>query len=754
MKGDVIKNGVVGKTKPVRDAIQKVTGEIRYVGDMKLPHMLHAKVLFSTVAHGKIRKIDTSKAEALPGVRAVVCYKDAPKVRYNSNGEDRNDFPSEMIFEDHVRYVGDKVAAVAADTPKIAEQAVKLIEVEYEELPFYLDPEEAMKEGAAPIHENGNILQEVHMSSGDVDQAFQDAYRVYERRFTLPAVHHSAMEPHGCIADYSADGKLTIYTPTQDTFGQRDNLQRIFGLPMNKIRVVNPVMGGGFGGKIDLITEPVAALLSMKTRKPVKLVYTRAEAIASSRTRHGMVVYNKMGVDREGNITALDIKAIVNAGAQTSCTMSVTWAMGGKIFKNLKTKNIRFHGIPVYTNTEPAGAMRGFGSPQAFFGEQCMINTIAKDLGISVAKMQMRNLVEPFDVDPGNQSSHGNARVRKCLEKGMELLEYEDAMKEQELSKKENGRYRIGVGIACGAHGNGLYGIMPDTTAVTIKMNEDGSATLMTGVSDMGNGSVTVQIMVASETLGIPMEKFACVQADTEATMFDMGAYASRGTFVGVSAALKTARKVREVLAEEASKLLEVPAEDLEFANEEVFSVRDESKRATLKEVMTHAMKVTQRDVCISETFASSAAPMSYGAHLVKVQVDTQTGEVQPLKYVSVHDIGKAINPGNLEGQMQGGIQMGLGYALTEEIRRDPKTGKVQNATYKKYQIFRADKMPEIKVAMIEDNEESGPFGAKSIGECAVVPSPGAVVNAVSNALDCEFMDIPLTPERVLKAIK
>ncbi|MCD8241979.1 MAG: molybdopterin-dependent oxidoreductase [Lachnospiraceae bacterium] len=748
-----IKNGVVGSTHPIRDAVAKVTGSLRYTADMKLPHMLYGKILFSPIAHGKIRSIDVSAAEALPGVRAVVCYKDAPQVRYNSNGEDKNDFPSEMVFENVVRYVGDKVAAVAADTLQIAEKAVRLIKVEYEELPFYLDPEDAMQEGAYPIHENGNVLQEVNLSSGDVEEAFTHAYRVYERRFVLPAVHHSALEPHACIADYSVDGKLTVYTPTQDVFGQRENLRRIFGLSMNRIRVINPAMGGGFGGKIDLIGEPVAALLSMKTLRPVKIVYTRTEDIPSSRTRHAMIVYNKIGVDKTGFITALDIKAVVDAGAQMSCTMSVTWAMGGKVFKNLKTPNVRFRGIPVYTNKTPAGAMRGFGSPQAFVGEQCMINTIAKDLGISVAEMQMKNLVEPYDRDPGNGSSHGNARVRDALKKGMELMDYEQALEEQEASRRAGGRYRIGVGISCGAHGNGLHGIMPDTTGVMIKLNEDGSATLMTGVSDMGNGSVTTQILVASEILGIPAERFACVQADTESTLFDLGAYASRGSYVSAGAALKVAKEVRAILAEEAGKLLEVPPDELEFANETVFCREDAARKATIAQVVQYAMSETQRDICAADTFASFDSPMSYGAHLAKVQVDLETGEVKPLKYVSVHDIGKALNPGNLEGQMQGGVQMGLGYALTEEILRDEK-GKVKNPNFRRYHIFNAAEIPEVKVAMIEETENTGPFGAKSIGECAVVPSPGAVVNAISNATDCKFLELPVTPERIRKALE
>ena len=746
-------NGVVGETHPVRDAALKVTGRLQYVDDMYPMNMLYGKILFSPVAHANIKSIDTSKAEALKGVRAVVCYKNSPQTEYNCNGEDRNDLPNEKLFDSRVRYVGDRVAAVAADTKEIAEAAIKLIEVEYEELPFYLEPEDAMEDGAYPIHENGNILQVVELSAGDVENAWKDCYKAYERTYCLPQIYHSTMEPHGCIADYDYTGKLTVITPTQDAFGQRFNLQRIFGIPMNKIRVVNPAMGGGFGSKIDLITEHVAALLAMKTMRPVKLILNRREDIAGGRTRHSMHVKDKIGVDREGNIIALDIEAIVNAGAQTSCTMSVVWAMGGKVFKNLKTKNIHFKGIPVYTNTTPAAAMRGFGSPQAFFGEQCLINTIAKDLKIPVAEMQMKNIVEPRDCDPGSGEPYGNARVRDALKKAMELMEYEDAVKEQEKTAKENSRYRIGVGIGIGSHGSSLYGIMPDTTGCMIKMNEDGTATLYTGVSDMGNGSVTTSVLIASEILGMKPDDFAVIQTDSEAVMWDVGSYASRGTFVGGGAALKAAKKVRSLLAEQAGKLLEADPSKMEFKDRRVFIKDDPDKSASLAEIMDFAKEKSNTDIVAAETFSTYAGPMCYGVHICKVEVDMETGKVKPLRYVSVHDVGKAINPGNLQGQQQGGIHMGLGYALTEAVTRDEK-GKITCLDLNKYHILRASEMPEIRTGVIEEIESSGPFGAKSIGECAVVPSAPAVVNAVSNAVDREFFETPLTPERVLAAIR
>ena len=347
MSCEIPKNGMIGKSVPVRDAAMKVTGQMRYVADMKLPGMLYAKILFSPVPHARIKSIDTTQAQALEGVHAVVCYKDSPKNRYNGNGEDKDINPSELVFDQTVRFVGDKVAAVAADTEEIARKALSLISVEYEELPFYLDPEEAMKEDAYPIHQGGNIIMESNNSGGDVDGAIRDADHVFRHRYEMPAVNHCSLETHVSIAEYDADGKLTVWTPTQDAFGQRINLQRIFELPMSKIRVISPVMGGGFGGKIDLVTEPVTALLAIKTGRPVKMVYNRTEEFCCTRTRHAAKVDLTMAVKKDGTITAADETMILNAGAHTSATMSVCWAAGGKFYKLLKTRNMRCRGIPV-----------------------------------------------------------------------------------------------------------------------------------------------------------------------------------------------------------------------------------------------------------------------------------------------------------------------------------------------------------------------------------------------------------------------
>lgn len=745
------KQGKIGAGLPIRDAALKVTGRLRYTADMKLPHMLYGKVLFSPVAHGKIRRIDLSKARALPGVRAAVCWQNAPDVFFNSCGEEIDGTKNEKIFDSIVRYVGDKVAAVAADTPQIAEQALKLIEVEYEELPFYLDPEEAMKAEAFPIHEGGNVAEVVRQNAGDVDAAMEEADRVFEGRYTLPAIHHGAIETHGALADYDSDGKLTVWSPNQDAFAHRMNLSRIFGIPMSKVRVVVPAIGGGFGGKIDMVVEPVAALLAIQTGRPVRIEYSRREDIPSSRTRHEMVVYLKTGVKADGTIIAQDFNVVINAGAHAGGTSSVVWAMSGKLFRLTKTPNIRFTGTSVYTNTTPAGAMRGFGSPQEFFAQQRQMNEIAKALGMSILDLELKNLMGPQGRDPRDQSPLGHTRPVDCVQRGAELFGWEAALAEQEETK--HARFRIGVGMAAAAHGNGVYGVRPDTTGIIIKMNEDGSAVLYSGCCDMGNGSVTLQQQIASEILGIPMNSIACVQADTDTTLYDMGNYSSRGTFVSGSAAVKVAGQVRDALLKEAAQLLETPSEGIALEDGTAYCLDCPEKSASIGDLVMHARRVNQRDIVCADTFASNAMAVSYGAHFVKVRVDTVTGEIKVLEYTAVHDVGRALNPMNVEGQIEGAIQMGLGYALSEGIQHDAK-GKVRNSTFRGYHMFTAPEMPPIRIGLVEEIEESGPYGAKSIGECSVVPAPAAIVNAVSNAIGKDIHSVPVRKETVLELLE
>lgn len=743
---------VIGTSAPIRDAALKVTGQKRYVGDMSLPGMLHAKVLWSPLAHAKIKRIDTSKAEALPGVRAVATYKNTPDVKFNSAlrfYEHQIPF-TEKIFDDTVRFVGDKVAAVAADDEKTAEKALSLIEVEYEELPILLDVEEAMKDDAYPIHEGGNVVGKAQVNAGDVEKGLAEAEFVFEDRYTVPPVHHGAMERHISIADYDRSGKLTVYSPCQNIFGYRIILSQIFDIPLNKVRMVSPAIGGAFGGKLEMTTEPVAALLSKLAGRPVRLEYNRRECILATRVRHGAVVYIKTGFMKDGSITAQDIRVITNTGAYASSAMNVVGAMSHKVFKAYKIDNMRYVGIPVYTNTPVAGAMRGYGSPQVFFGQQRQFQKIADFLGMDLADLQLKNLVEPDSLDPCFHKPHGNPRPIDCLLKARELIGYEQAQKEQ---RESSGRYRIGVGMALGVHGNGCFGAHRDVTTLMVKMNEDGSCILYTGSHDMGNNTIGVQIQILSEILGISRDCIGVVEADSDACPWHLGDYASRGVYVAGGAAVDVAEKVKAELLKEASQVLDEEPEFIELRDDQAFSIRDPKKHVTLCEVMVHCQRDSMREIICSATHASPRGASSYGIHFAKVRVDTETGEIKVLDYSAVHDVGRAMNPMAIEGQLHGAIHMGVGYALCEGLTFD-ENGRPKETNFKKYHLLTATEMPRIQVGFVEEGEPGGPFGGKSIGECSVVPSAPAVANAVANALGCELNDLPLRPETVLRAIR
>ncbi len=743
-------NTIVGARLPIWDAAQKASGRMIYAGDMTLPRMLHGKILFSPHAHAKIISIDTSKAEALPGVRAVCTYENTTDYYFNSSGEEIDGIKTEQIFPRTMRYIGDHVAAVAADTEEIAQKALKLIDVEYEILPVILNPNDALKEDAYPIHEGGNLSESVHQECGDVDSVFATAAHIYEDTYHTPAIHHGAIETHCALADFDSRGALTVYCASQDIYGQRMNLSRIFGLPMSHVRVVTPPVGGAFGGKIDMVAEPVASALAIRAGRPVRLFYSRREDIPFSTTRHEVYLTIKTATDDVGNILGQELQGVVNAGGYASITNSVSWAMCGRFFNLLKAKDLRFHMKQAYTNTPLGTAMRGFGSPQLFIAQQCQMQKIAKDLGISMVDMLRLNLTMPDGLDYRFDAPHGNARVRDCLDRGLELSKWDEAIKERDASQAENGRYRIGLGIAAAAHGNGVYGVHPDGTGVTIKLNEDGSAVLATGVADMGNGSVSLQRQLAADTLGLDIEKVTVIQGDTDTSLWDLGNYSSRGTFVSGHAAMHVAGLLKDQMLEVAAKVLDAPVDTITFENG--MAIAENGASCPFGKLAMTSRAEFKRELACTETFSSKAAVVSYGVHLVKVQVDTETGASKVLDYTAVHDVGRALNPMSVEGQIEGAVQMGLGYALTESILRDAK-GKVTNASFRQYKMFRADEMPPIHIGLVEDGEESGPHGGKSIGECSVAPSAAAIINAVSDAIGVAIQELPATPAAVLKAL-
>jgi CO/xanthine dehydrogenase Mo-binding subunit len=740
----------VGARQPVADALLKATGQTVYTGDLKFPNMLHGKILFSPVAHARIKNIDTSEAEALPGVKAVVSHLNAPKAIFNSALRFMgHDIPAtELVFDTTVRYIGDRVAAVAAESPEIAAQAVKLIQVEYEELPAIFDAEEALKPSAYPIHPGGNLVKEIKLETGDVDKALAENSLIFEQRVSTPLVHHLAIEPHATVAHWSKDSKLSVWTTSQNVFATRILLGHIFNLPLSKVHVIKPPLGGGFGGKLEMTIEPVAALLAQQTGRYVRLELNRTESMVSTRTRHATTVSIKTAATKEGYLLAQSVKVIANTGAYATSALNILGAMSGKYFQLYRIPNMRFVGHPVYTNTPIAGAMRGYGSPQLIVALEIHLDKIARALKLDPVDIRLKNLVQPFDLNPLSKKPIGNCRVVDCLEKGAAAFKWADRKKES------SSQIKTGFGIGCGVHGNGVFPAHHDITTMTLKLNEDGSATLFTGTHDLGGGSNTIYTQIIAEILGINPSWIQVIEADTEKTSFDLGAYASRNTWVGGSAAKKVAEQMLNQLNQLAVQLLETPLENVQY-KEGNFSLKESANQrvTSIQELINYAHKVTQQDLITSITYYSSQGAASYGVHLAKVEVNTITGQVKVVDYVAAHDVGKAINPLLVEGQIEGGIQMGIGYALSEELRVDPSSGKITNAHLKKYPTIKAKHMPPVNIILVEELEEPGPFGAKSVGEIATIPVAAAIVNAINDALGTCITDLPVTPEKILAAL-
>ena len=744
---------MVGSAIPIYDAYDKVTGRSVYTGDMKLKGMLYAKLVLSEKAHARVVSIDTTEAERLEGVVAIATPFNTSNRKYNSalRFADHDIPKTETVFSEIVRFVGDRVCAVAAVDQKTADAAAKLIRVEYEELPALLSIEEALASDAIPLHDNvNNRLQDIRNQVGDVEAGFKKADYIFEDEYRTPIVSPMALENHVSIADYNPQGKLTVYSSTQNAFAIRNILSDVFELPQSRVRVVKPTLGGAFGSKIPAVLEGPATALSMLSGRPVKIELSRRENLIASRTRHGAIVRLKTGVMKDGTIVAQQYNVLTNTGAYVGSAYNVIGAMSHKVFKTYRIPNMLYIGTPVLTNLPIAGAMRGYGSPQAIFAQQRQLHAISERLGIDIVELQRKNLVRPEEVDP---QSVGNPRPLDCMERGLALFDWEgkkkwklNPLEKNNLKLKQEqpetaGKVKRGIGFAIGCHGNGVYGAHRDFIGLRLKLNDDGTLILHTGTHDMGNSLITSQQMILAEELKVDVADIAVVEADTDLTPWNLGDYSSRGVFVTGAACIKLATEMRAVLLRLAADFWQIPAENVQLAAGRTI-INDKGQEVTFAELLLHSHRKYEEDVMVSASYGSIAGRTSFGAHFVQVEVDEQEKRVRVLDYVAVHDVGRAINRMSLEGQVEGGVQMGLGYALSEKMEFD-QAGRLKQNNLKKYRMFRASMMPGIRIDFVEETEDPGPYGAKSIGECATVPSAPAIVNAVADALGYDFHGMP-----------
>lgn len=746
----------IGKNINRIDGIEKAMGTAMFTTDMVVPKMLYGKILRSPHPHAKIINIDTSKAENLPGVKAVATYKNTPRVKFNTSVAPHTTIPplepvyDQYIFDNVVRYVGDEVAAVAATSEKIAKEALKLIEVEYELLPAVYDPIEAMKDGVCEIHpckEGKNIVAEkIHIEKGNIEKGFEEADHVFEHTFKLPVQKQAQLETQAAIAEISAGGKITVYSTTQTPHPTRRILADLFDISFSKMRVLNPpYIGGGFGVRIGLSAkaEPIAIALAMLSERPVKVVYDREEDFTSSDTRHSGYVTVKTGVKEDGTFTARQIKGLLNSGAYCSFSAETPGVLGAMGLSIYYCDNQMYDGHSVYTNTTPAGAMRGFGNPQAMFAIDSQVDIIAHKLNIDPLEIRRKNMMRPGQewILPYECLSSG---LEECMDKGAKSIKWENRGK----LNKDGQRIKRGIGMGIGTHVSNAWPFCVDYSNAYVTIQQDGSAHIASGVPDMGTGTITTLSQMVAETLEIPFEKVSITFADTESTPYDIGSHASRTCYTAGLAVVAASNDVKKQILEYASKKLNI--KDLVLEDGIVYSQTKPEVKIDLGRLAEDAHIEGIQFVGIGKIVPKNAPP--YFAQFAEVEVNMDTGKVKVNKIVCANDVGRAIHPKIVEGQLEGGTIMGMGYALGEEIKYDAN-GKQLNYSFEKYNLPTAMDIPEIETILVESIDPTGPFGVKGVGETSSVATAAAISNAVYDAIGIRFFEIPLTEERVYKAI-
>lgn len=758
----------VGRSERRVDAVKLATGRGTFVDDVAVPNLLHARILHSPHAHARIRRIDASRARALPGVACVLTHEDVPKVRYTTAGQGWPE-PSPLdtvVLDSKVRFVGDRVAVVAAADPEVALRACEAIEVDYEVLPALLDPEQAMEPGAPVVHDEDdiaglvadpkrNVASALHAEVGDVEKAFAAGDRVFEGTYRVGYVQQASIEPHVCISWLDEDNRLVFRTSTQVPFHVRRIVAPLLGIPVSRIRVIKPRIGGGFGGKQEILIEDLCGLLTLRTGRPVRLEYTREEELTAARTRHPQIVKVKTAV-RDGRFTAVSLEVLENTGAYGAHALTVMSVTGNRGLSLYKAPNLRFEAHAVYTNLAVAGAYRGYGCPQAFFALESHVDEVAAALGEDPLEFRQRNHVNEGDDSPIavvlGEGREGHPQViRSCgLPQAIEQAAREIGWAEKKGAPKGDGPLRRGVGVALAIQASGIPGV--DMAAASLKMNEDASFNLLVGATDLGTGSDTMCCQVAAETLGVPVERIVPYSSDTDMTPFDPGAYASSTTYVSGKAVEKAARGVLEQILQVGARLLGADPATVRAADGKVLAA--DGRSVTYEQICLSSLyEKDQFQIMATASHTSLDSPAPFAACFAEVEVDTGTGLVRVLKVVTAVDCGQAINPQMAEGQIEGGIPQGIGYGLFERMPFD-ETGRMLFRSFRDYPIASAADMPEVKVILIPTHEPTGPYGAKAVAEIPINGPAPAIANAVFDAVGVRIREIPLTPERVLQALR
>ncbi len=739
----------IGKRIERDDSLDKARGKALYLDDIEKNNMLHGKIYMSNKPHAFV-SINKESALKVEGVTHVFTYEDVPKNLYCSHQW----FPGADVVEDEnilqkkARFVGDRIALILGESKEAVNKGIKALEVSYDELEPVIGIDEAKKDRSI-INGDTNLAFSKILSCGDADSAFNECDYIIEDEGSTPKVHHSAIENHGCLSEMDEFNNIVVYAPCQVVFQVRHIIAKALDYPYSKIRVKKITIGGSFGGKGMPILETVCAFASLKTGRPVKITMNRSETIMGSRSRNSTRIKIKTGFNKDGKIIARKIDAEVDGGGHFTNAAAVTMAMGKKAFRLYKIKNQVFNGKSYYTNTVPGGACRGYGSPQIHAISEINIDNCAKKINMDPVKFRLINAVDPGDKDPIGAPELGNARIKDCLIQGAEAFNWVERKKH--IKRKNTSRYSYGIGVAAGTHGNGYKGAFPDFTNVNISILPNNRIWIKIGIHDLGCGTVLTMQQIAAEVFKISTKNIDVPQGDTFISPYDSaGTQASRVTFVCGGAVKKASEVIVNKMLENYTKLFGCSLEDIIYEDGYIWTKNnDKISYGDLADLVESKL---ESNLEVSVKYNSPGNPAVYAASFVEVKVDNYSGLVEVEDILAVHDLGQAINKTLVEGQIEGGAQMSIGMALSEEIEYR-KDGTVKTDNFSKYHIINSPSMPQVKSLLIEDGEPGGPFGAKSVGEItAVTPGP-AVINAINDALSCNICDHPATPERIIKAV-
>jgi len=755
------KTTIIGKRVPKPDGPDKAVGRTTYINDMVLPMMLYGKILHADRPHAKILSIDTTKAMALPGVHVVLTADDFGEMRFGVN---RDNLP---LKGGKVRCVRDEVAAVAAESEDICDEALSLIEVVYEDLEAVFDPAEAMKPGAPVVHDEkpDNLSLGYKFDHGDVEEAEKESDVILDNVFNVHYVTHCCMGTGCAIADFDATGKLTIYSQTQYPYNFKMDLAPALGIHPGDIRVIQPPVGGAFGSKLDVYPfEPVTALLAKATRRPVKLMFTREEEFINAPTRQPVQIHLRTGAKSDGTLTFRDVDCLLNNGAYTSWGPTTPYVMMRTFTSHYRVPTVKCRFQSVYTNNPYAGSFRGYGNVQATYATAIHMDMLAEKLGMNLLDLSLKNAQESGEVSPQGSRLNDMA-FAECLEIAAEKTGFVDKAESFAVERDKPGRIKRGIGLASSIHNAGGAKIhKSDGCGTILKLDDYARCTVITGASEIGQGIDAVICQVISEELGIPIADITLVNNDSAIGPWDVGVHASRTTFVAGNSAQRAARAAREQVLDAAARQSNVSADVLDLRQGWVVQEADGEPVIKLDKLLRNMHFQPEPELVMTTDYyeppsesedgnhvGDMSAAYSHAVHVAEVEVDTETGEVKVLKVTSVQDVGRVINELGLEAQIEGGIVMGLGYALSEELRI--VNGHVTNPSFRDYKVPTAPEIPELELHFVESDSKTGPMGAKGIAELPTIVIAPAVANAVYNAIGIRFLNPPLNPEKVARAI-